>query len=186
MCREEYAKALDRAVFPGLQGGPHQHQTAAIAVTLGEALTPAFGEYAHQVVTNAKVLADALLQRDFTLVSGGTDNHLILLDMASKGLSGKEASTALIQSGIVTNANTIPFDPRKPFDPSGVRIGTPAVTSRGLRPEHMDTIAQWLDEVVSAARRSETSVYARVRSEVRDLMAQHPAPGCKSAPVMSS
>jgi len=180
MCREQYAKALDRAVFPGLQGGPHQHQTAAIAVTLGEALTPAFSEYAHQVVANAKVLADALLQRGFTLVSGGTDNHLILLDMTSKGLSGKQASTALIQAGIVTNANAIPFDPRKPFDPSGVRIGTPAATSRGLQPEHMEEIARWLDDVVDAVHRDDSGVYARVKSEVHDLMAQYPAPGCKS------
>ncbi len=133
MCREEHAKAIDRAVFPGLQGGPHQHQTAAIAVALGEAMTPSFGEYAHQVVANAKALAQALTERGFTLVSGGTDNHLILIDMTSKGLTGKETSTALARAGIVTNANAIPFDPRKPFDPSGVRIGTPAATTRGLR-----------------------------------------------------
>ena len=181
MCRERYAKDIDRAVFPGLQGGPHQHQTAAIAATLGEALTPAFRDYAQQVVANAKVLADALLQRGFTLVSGGTDNHLILLDMTSKGLSGKEASTALIQAGIVTNANAIPFDPRKPFDPSGVRIGTPAATTRGLQPDHMEQVAQWLEEVVEAARRGDSEVYARVRSEVEDLMAEYPAPGCRSS-----
>jgi glycine hydroxymethyltransferase len=181
MCREQHAKALDRAVFPGLQGGPHQHQTAAIAVALGEALTPAFGEYAHRIVANAKALAVALSQRGFTLVSGGTDNHLILLDMTSKGLTGKEASTALAQSGIVTNANAIPFDPRKPFDPSGVRIGTPAVTSRGLLTEHMDEIARWLDEVVEAARGGESDTFARVKAEVNDLMEQYPAPGCRSS-----
>jgi glycine hydroxymethyltransferase len=182
MSRERYAKDLDRAVFPGLQGGPHQHQTAAIAATLGEALTPAFREYAQQVVTNAKVLADELLQRGFTLVSGGTDNHLILLDMTSKGLSGKQASTALIHAGIVTNANSIPYDARKPFDPSGVRIGTPAATTRGLQAEHMGEIARWLDEVVDAARQGgDSSVYARVKSEVHELMAEYPAPGCKSS-----
>lgn len=181
MCREQHARDIDRAVFPGLQGGPHQHQTAAIAVTLGEALTPAFDEYAHQVVANAKALAEGLTQRGFTLVSGGTDNHLILIDMTSKRLSGKEASTALIQSGIVTNANAIPFDPRKPFDPSGVRIGTPAATTRGLQTEHMDRIASWLDEVVEAAHRGDTEVYARVRSEVEDLLAAYPAPGCRSS-----
>jgi glycine hydroxymethyltransferase len=184
MCRERHAKALDRAVFPGLQGGPHQHQTAAIAVALGEALTPAFGEYAHQIVANAKALADALTERGFTLVSGGTDNHLILLDMTSKGLTGKEASSALAQAGIVTNANAIPFDPRKPFDPSGVRIGTPAVTSRGLGPEHMEEIARWLDEVVEAAREGESDVYDRVKAQVGELMARYPAPGCRtSAPA---
>jgi glycine hydroxymethyltransferase len=181
MCRERYAKDIDRAVFPGLQGGPHQHQTAAICATLGEALTPAFSDYAHQVVANTKVLAKALLERGFTLVSGGSDNHLILLDMTSKGLSGKEASTALIRSGIVTNANSIPFDPRKPFDPSGVRIGTPAATTRGLLVEHMEIVARWLDEVVEAARAGDESTYASVRSEVEDLMSDYPAPGCRSS-----
>lgn len=181
MCREQHAKALDRAVFPGLQGGPHQHQTAAIAVALGEALTPAFGEYAHQVVANAKALAAALGERGFTLVSGGTDNHLILLDMTSKGLTGKEASTALAQSGIVTNANAIPFDPRKPFDPSGVRIGTPAATSRGLAAEHMEEIARWFDEVVEAAREGDGDVFARVKAEVGELMERYPAPGCRTS-----
>jgi glycine hydroxymethyltransferase len=182
MCREQHAKALDRAVFPGLQGGPHQHQTAAIAVALGEASTPAFGEYAHQIVTNAKALAQALCERGFTLVSGGTDNHLILLDMTSKGLTGKETSSALAQAGIVTNANAIPFDPRKPFDPSGIRIGTPAATSRGLLAEHMDEIARWLDEVVQAARGGgDSEVFARVRAEVGELMERYPAPGCRSS-----
>ncbi|HLM86848.1 MAG TPA: serine hydroxymethyltransferase [Solirubrobacteraceae bacterium] len=186
MCRERFAKALDRAVFPGLQGGPHQHQTAAIAVALGEAATPAFSDYAHQIVANAKALADALSQRGFTLISGGTDNHLILIDMTSKGLSGKEASTAFVQAGIVTNANAIPFDPRKPFDPSGVRIGTPAATSRGLLPEHMTEIARWLDEVVDGASRGETELLDRIKSEVHELMARYPAPGCRSSVVASA
>jgi glycine hydroxymethyltransferase len=186
MCRERFARDLDKAVFPGLQGGPHQHQTAAIAASLGEAQTPSFSDYAHQIVANAKALADALLERDFTLISGGTDNHLILLDMTSKGLSGKEASTALAQAGIVTNANAIPFDPRKPFDPSGVRIGTPAATTRGLRPEHMGEIARWLDEVLEAARNGESDACARVGSEVHDLMDQYPAPGCRSTAAASA
>ena len=176
LCREEHAKAIDRAVFPGLQGGPHQHQTAAIAVSLGEALAPEFGDYAHAVVANAKVLADELIGRGFDLVSGGTDNHLILLDMTGKGLSGKEAATALSRAGIVTNANSIPFDPRKPFDPSGVRIGTPAATTRGLGQEHMSQIAEWMDDVVSAT--GDESVAERVRTEVHDLMKRYPAPGC--------
>jgi glycine hydroxymethyltransferase len=181
MCREQHAKALDKAVFPGLQGGPHQQQTAAVAAALGEAATPAFSDYAHSVVANAKVLAEALLQRGFTLISGGTDNHLILIDMTSKGLSGKEASKALSQAGIVTNANSIPFDPRKPFDPSGVRIGTPAATTRGLGAEHMGEIARWFEEVVSAARSGERELFARVKAEVHDLMEQYPAPGCTSS-----
>jgi len=179
LCREEHAKAIDRAVFPGLQGGPHQHQTAAIAATLGEALAPEFSDYAHAVVANAKVLADKLTERGFDLVSGGTDNHLILIDMTVKGLSGKEAATALSRAGIVTNANSIPFDPRKPFDPSGVRIGTPAATTRGLGQEHMNQIAEWMDEVVSAS--GEESVADRVRAEVHDLMKRYPAPGCWTA-----
>lgn len=181
MCRESFAKALDKAVFPGLQGGPHQHQTAAIAATLGEALRPDFHEYAHQIVANAKALASELLERDFTLVSGGTDNHLILLDMSSKSVSGKEASTALVKAGIVTNANSIPFDPRKPFDPSGVRIGTPALTTRGLQTHHMTEVARWIDEVVNASRTSDDAVYDRIRAEVQDLMGEYPAPGCKSS-----
>jgi glycine hydroxymethyltransferase len=179
LCREEHAKAIDRAVFPGLQGGPHQHQTAAIAATLGEALAPEFSDYAHAVVANAKALADELNGREFGLVSGGTDNHLILLDMTVKGLSGKEAATALARAGIVTNANSIPFDPRKPFDPSGVRIGTPAATTRGLGQEHMSQIAEWMDDIVSAP--GDESVADRVRAEVNDLMKRYPAPGCWTA-----
>ncbi|HXB63958.1 MAG TPA: serine hydroxymethyltransferase [Solirubrobacteraceae bacterium] len=181
MCREQHAKALDKAVFPGLQGGPHQQQTAAIAVALGEAATPAFGEYAHNVVANAKALAAALLERGFTLISGGTDNHLILIDVTSKGVSGKEASSALSEAGIVTNANAIPFDPRKPFDPSGVRIGTPAATTRGLGTEHMEEIARWMDEVVDAVRGGEREQLARVKGEVQELMERYPAPGCRSS-----
>ncbi len=181
MCREQHAKALDKAVFPGLQGGPHQQQTAAIAVALAEAATPAFSDYAHAIVANAKALAQELTQRGFTLISGGTDNHLILIDMASKGVSGKEASSALSQAGIVTNANAIPFDPRKPFDPSGVRIGTPAATTRGLGTEHMGEIARWFDEVVGAVRSGESDLLARVKAEVHELMEQYPAPGCASS-----
>jgi glycine hydroxymethyltransferase len=181
MCREQHAKALDKAVFPGLQGGPHEHQTAAIAAALGEAATPAFREYAHSVVANAKALAGALLERGFTLISGGTDNHLILIDLTAKGVSGKQVSAALSEAGIVTNANAIPFDPRKPFDPSGVRIGTPAATTRGLGAEHMEEIARWIEEVVDAVRAGEREQLARVRGEVRELMEQYPAPGCASS-----
>lgn len=178
LCREEYARAIDRAVFPGLQGGPHQHQTAAIAAALGEALAPDFSEYAHGVVANAKVLAAALIDRGFDLVSGGTDNHLILLDMTVKGLSGKEAASAWSRAGIVTNANSIPFDKRKPFDPSGVRIGSPAATTRGLDQGHMSQVAEWMDEVVSAP--DDDSIAEKVRGEVLDLMRQYPAPGCRA------
>lgn len=178
LCREEHAKALDRAVFPGLQGGPHQHQTAAIAATLGEALTPGFRDYAHAVVANAQALAEALLERGFDLVSGGTDNHLILLDMTGKGASGKEAATAFSRAGIVTNANAIPFDPRKPLDPSGVRIGSPAPTTRGLDQDHMVQVAEWMDEVISAP--DDDPTLDRVRAEVHELMGRYPAPGCRT------
>ena len=178
MCREEHAKAIDRAVFPGLQGGPHQHQTAAIAVALGEALAPEFSTYAHGTVANSKALAEALIDRGFDLVSGGTDNHLILLDVTTKGLSGKHAATALARAGIVTNANAIPFDPRKPFDPSGVRIGTPAVTTRGLQEDHMVQVAEWMNEVVASA--DDDTVADRVRAEVHELMGRFPAPGCRT------
>jgi glycine hydroxymethyltransferase len=186
MCREEFASKIDKAVFPGLQGGPHQHQTAAIAATLGEALEPSFSDYAHQIVHNSKALAKSLLARDFTLVSGGTDNHLILLDLGPKGLSGKEAATALVQAGIVTNANSIPFDPRKPMDPSGVRIGTPAATTRGLGTEHMDQIGTWIDEAVTAATAGESSTLDRVRQEVHALMSRYPAPGCQPVSLTAS
>lgn len=178
MCREEHAGAIDRAVFPGLQGGPHQHQTAAIAATLGEALATEFRDYAHAVVDNAKALATALIDRDFTLVSGGTDNHLILLDMTSKNLSGKEAASALSRAGIVSNANSIPFDSRKPFDPSGVRIGTPALTTRGLDRDRMTQVAEWMDAVISAP--DDDSLAEKVRTEVHDLMRRYPAPGCRT------
>jgi glycine hydroxymethyltransferase len=178
LCRKEHATAIDRAVFPGLQGGPHQHQTAAIAATLGEALAPDFRDYAHAVVDNAKALAAALIERDFDLVSGGTDNHLILLDMTPKGLSGKEAASALSRAGIVSNANSIPFDERKPLDPSGVRIGSPAMTTRGLDQDHMVQVADWMDEVVSAPENE--AVAERVRAEVQELMRRYPAPGCRT------
>ena len=178
MCREEHAKAIDRAVFPGLQGGPHQHQTAAIAAALGEALAPEFSTYAHDTVANSKALAEALIDRGFDLVSGGTDNHLILMDVTPKGLSGKQAATALARAGIVTNANSIPFDPRKPFDPSGVRIGTPAVTTRGLQEDHMAQVAEWMNEVVASA--DDDTVTDRVRAEVHELMGRFPAPGCRT------
>jgi glycine hydroxymethyltransferase len=177
MCDAEHAKALDKAVFPGLQGGPHNHTTAAIAVALKEAATPEFRAYAAQIVHNAKALAEGLAARGFDIVSGGTDNHLVLLDLTSKGIAGKPAAKALDRAGLETNYNTVPFDPRKPFDPSGVRIGTPAVTSRGMGPAEMDAIAAWFDEVVTAAARGDEDTIDRVRKEVLELTAAFPAPG---------
>jgi glycine hydroxymethyltransferase len=177
MSSEEHAKALDRAIFPGLQGGPHNHTTAAIAVALREASQPSFGEYAQAIVANAKALAEALVERGFDLVSGGTDNHLILADLTNKGIGGKPAAQALDRAGIVLNYNTVPFDPRTPFDPSGVRIGTPAVTSCGMGPDEMHAIAGWIDRVVTAAASGDGEVTSQVREEVRDLMASFPPPG---------
>ena len=153
MTKEEHAKAVDFAVFPGLQGGPHNHTTAAIAVALKEASQPEFKAYAHQIVANAKALAAGLIERGFDLVSGGTDNHLILIDLTNKGVFGKPAAKALDRAGIELNYNTVPNDPRKPFDPSGIRLGTPSVTTRGMKEAEMALIAAWIDQVVGSAGR---------------------------------
>jgi glycine hydroxymethyltransferase len=177
MSTAEHASALDKAVFPGLQGGPHNHTTAAIAVALHEAAQPEFRTYAQQVVTNAKALAGALVARGFDLVSGGTDNHLILMDLTSKGIAGKPAAKAMDRAGLETNYNTVPFDPRKPFDPSGIRLGTPAITTRGLREEHMPQIAAWIDEAVSAAIKDDEPAIDRIAAEVRELLAGFPMAG---------
>ena len=179
MSDAEHAKALDKAVFPGLQGGPHNHTTAAIAVALREAAAPSFRDYAHAVVANAKALADALLARGFDLVSGGTDNHLILVDLTNKGVGGKPAAKALDRAGIELNYNTVPFDPRKPFDPSGIRIGTPAVTTRGLGVAEMPKIAEWIDRAVTAADGGDDDAIERIAAEVRGLLADYPMPGWK-------
>ncbi len=177
MSTAEHASAVDKAVFPGLQGGPHNHTTAAIAVALKEAAQPEFSGYAHQVVANGKALADALTARGYDLVSGGTDNHLILLDLTPQGIAGKPAAKALDRAGIELNYNTVPFDPRKPFDPSGVRLGTPAITTRGLREEHMPQIAAWMDEAVTAAVKDDEPAIERIAGEVRDMLAAFPMAG---------
>ncbi len=183
LCNAAHASAIDKAVFPGLQGGPHNHNTAALAVALKEAATPEFRRYAHQIVKNAKALAEALLARGFTLVSGGTDNHLILIDLTHKGISGKRAAQALDRAGLETNYNSIPFDPRKPFDPSGLRIGTPAVTSRGMAEADMVQIADWMDRAITEAAKSEKDdtlknpVLDQISGEVRELTLNFRAPG---------
>ena len=177
MSTEEHAKALDKAVFPGLQGGPHNHTTAAIAVALKEASTPEFRDYAHAIVANAKALAAGLTSRGFDLVSGGTDNHLLLVDLENKQLPGKQAAKALDRAGIELNYNTVPFDPRKPFDPSGIRIGTAAVTSRGMTTDDMDTIAGWIDAVVEAERTGDAAGVDKVGAAVRELCGRYPTPG---------
>jgi glycine hydroxymethyltransferase len=177
MSREEHAAALNRAVFPGLQGGPHNHTTAAIAVALAEAATEDFAAYARQIVENAQALADALLERGFDLVSGGTDNHLILVDLSNKEIGGKPAAQALDRAGIELNYNTVPYDTRKPFDPSGIRLGTPSVTTRGMTTEHMAPIADWMDRAVDAAKREDSGAIEAIAVEVRDFTSAFPIPG---------
>ena len=181
MSTEEHAKALDKAVFPGLQGGPHNHTTAGIAVALHEAAQPAFRDYAHQVVANARALAAALTERGFDLVSGGTDNHLILIDLASKGIPGKPAAKALDRAGIELNFNAVPYDPRRPFDPSGIRLGTPALTTRGLTEEQMPQVAAWMDDTITAALKDDEAAISAIAGEVRDLLSGYPMPGFAAA-----
>jgi glycine hydroxymethyltransferase len=177
MSTAEHASAIDKAVFPGLQGGPHNHTTAGIAVALHEAAQPSFQEYAHQVVANAKALAAALVERGFDLISGGTDNHLILIDLTGKGIGGKPAAKALDRAGIELNYNTVPYDQRKPFDPSGIRLGTPALTTRGLGADQMPTVAAWIDDAIGAAIKEDEPALDRVAVEVADLLADYPMPG---------
>ncbi len=175
LCTAAHQKAIDRAVFPGLQGGPHNHTTAGIAVALREAATAEFKNYAQQIVANAKALAAALVERGFSLVTGGTDNHLILCDLTSKNVSGKIAAKALDAAGIELNYNSVPFDTRKPFDPSGIRLGTAAVTSRGMKEPEMKLIAAWMDQVVNAP--ADAGLHAKLAGEIRELCAKFPAPG---------
>jgi glycine hydroxymethyltransferase len=182
MSTAEHASQVDKAVFPGLQGGPHNHTTAAIAVALREAAQPEFKAYAQQVVANGKALAAALLERGYALVSGGTDNHLILIDLTPQGIAGKPAAKALDRAGIEVNYNTVPFDPRKPFDPSGIRIGTPAITTRGLGESHMAQVAAWMDEAITAAAKDDEAMIERIAGEVKDLLAGYPMPGWAPTP----
>ncbi|TDD75755.1 serine hydroxymethyltransferase [Actinomadura rubrisoli] len=182
MSTAEHAAAVDKAVFPGLQGGPHNHTTAAIAVSLREAALPGFAGYVRQIVANARALAAALLERGYDLISGGTDNHLILIDLTNKGVAGKPAAQALDRAGVELNHNAVPFDPRKPFDPSGLRLGTAAITTRGLTEERMPQIAAWIDEVVQAAASGDGTVEERVAGEIRELLASYPMPGWAPAP----
>jgi glycine hydroxymethyltransferase len=175
MCRAEYAEAIDKAVFPGIQGGPHNHTTAAIGVALKEASTPEFKAYAKKVVSNAKTLADELIAVGFNLVSGGTDNHLILVDLTNKKVIGKKGAKALDAAGIVSNYNTVPYDPRKPFSPSGIRLGTPAVTSRGMGDAEMRQIAKWIDDAISHV--DDEAALKRIAAEVAEMCRKFPAPG---------
>lgn len=172
--RENLPSLIDRAVIPGLQGGPHNHQTAAIAVALREALTPEFKIYGNQIAKNAKTLSKELISLGFNLVTGGTDNHLMVVDMNSKGLSGKETEKALGLAGITVNKNTVPFDPRSPFDPSGIRLGTPALTTRGMKENEMKQIAVWIDEAVK--NHSDEKFLKSLHQEITKFTKNFPLP----------
>ncbi len=177
MCKEQYAKAIDRAVFPGLQGGPHEHAIAGKAIAFAEALKPEFKEYALQVKKNAHHLAEEMKKRDFKLVSDGTDTHLILADLTNKGVPGKDAQVALDEVGITLNKNTVPNDPRSPFDPSGIRLGTPAVTTRGMKEPEMEKIADWIDRTLQNVENHEA--LALIKKEVEEMCLKFPVPGIK-------
>jgi len=174
-CKKEHATAIDKAVFPGLQGGPHNQTTAGIAVAAQEALQPEFKTYAKNVVENAKILSEALLAKGFKITTGGTDNHLMVVDVTPKNITGKIAAQALDRAGLVLNYNAIPFDPRKPFDPSGLRLGTPAVTTRGMGKDVMEKIASFIDRVVTAP--TDEANLKTIAAEVKEICSAYPAPG---------
>lgn len=177
MCKEKFAKDIDRAVFPGLQGGPHDNTTAAKAVAFGEALQPEFKTYAAQVVKNAKAMAEKLTEHGFDLVSGGTDNHLMLIDLTNKNIPGKVAQEALDNAGITLNKNTVPFDPRSPFDPSGIRLGTPALTTRDMKEPEMQKIAGFIAEALE--NHTDDKHLEKIKGEVKELCKGFPVPGIK-------
>jgi len=172
--RENLPTLIDRAIIPGLQGGPHNHQTAAIAVALREAAQPAFKDYGHQIVKNAQALAGHLMNKGYDLVTGGTDNHLLLVDLTNKGIKGADAEQALGLAGITVNKNTVPFDPRPPFDPSGIRMGTPALTTRGLKEAEMEQVARWIDGAMSA--HGNEAKLAAIHKEVLAFTEDYPLP----------
>ena len=172
VCREAYAKTLNSQIFPGIQGGPLEHVIAAKAVALGEALRPEFKEYQRRIVENAQALAEGLIRAGLRLVSGGTDNHLMLVDLRPKRLTGKIAEEALGKAGITVNKNMIPWDPEKPMTTSGIRVGTPALTTRGMGAAEMTRVAALIGRVLDAP--ADEPALARVRGEVRDLCAQFP------------
>jgi len=176
--KENLPTLIDRAIIPGLQGGPHNHQTAAIAVALREAATPEFKVYGQQIVKNAKRLAANLTSKGYELVTGGTDNHLLLIDLTNKKIKGADAEAALGKAGITVNKNTVPFDPRPPFDPSGIRLGTPALTTRGLKETEMDQVADWIDTAVSHA--GDEAKLAQIKAEIVIFTKAYPLPGAKS------
>ncbi|MDI6602690.1 MAG: serine hydroxymethyltransferase [Patescibacteria group bacterium] len=171
ICKKELEEKIFKKVFPGLQGGPHEHTICAIGVALKEAMSAQFKKYASQIIKNAKILAEELEKYGFNLISGGTDNHLLLVDLTNKNITGKEAQILLEKAGIVTNKNTIPYDPRPAFDPSGIRLGTPAVTTRGMKEKEMKKIAFWINEVISNPKS-----IPKIKQEVKKLCKKFPIP----------
>ena len=167
----ELPQKIDKAIFPGFQGGPHMHQIAGIAVCLKEASAPAFKKYSSQIVKNAKTLAEELKKYGFKIISGGTENHLILIDLRNKNIAGKEAADLLEEAGITINKNSIPFDPAPPFKPSGIRMGTPAITTRGMKEKEMKKIAGWINEVISNPKSAK-----KIRGEIKNLCKKFPLP----------
>jgi glycine/serine hydroxymethyltransferase len=174
LCHEKYAKEIDSQAFPGIQGGPLMHVIAAKAVCFREAMQPEFKEYQTQIVKNARALAEGMKRNGFRLVSGGTDNHLMLVDVGARGLTGKECQAALDEAGITINKNTIPFETRSPFQASGIRLGTPAVTTRGMGEPEMAAIADMISEVLLDIKNLDT--VSKVRHRVRELTASFPLP----------
>jgi glycine hydroxymethyltransferase len=174
LCREQYAKDVDRNVFPGIQGGPLMHIIAGKAICFGEALRPEFKQYGQRILHNAKALAETLMAGGLRLVSGGTDNHLMLCDVTTLGLAGRKAEETLDRCGITVNKNMIPYDPRKPLDPSGIRIGTPALSTRGMGPDEMRRIGGWILSVLKAP--DDEALLSRVRGEVSELCRSFPVP----------
>jgi glycine hydroxymethyltransferase len=174
MCKEKYQKEIDKAVFPGMQGGPHDHITAAKGVAFKEALKDEFKIYAKQVIKNAKTLANELKKSNYKIISGGTDNHLIVVDMSSKGIAGKEAETILERIGISVSRSTIPNDPNPPMNPSGIRLGTPAITTRGMKEEEIKRIAVWINSAIE--NRNNIEALDSIKEEVKKLCASFPIP----------
>jgi glycine hydroxymethyltransferase len=172
MCRAKYAKDINKTIFPGIQGGPSMHTIAAKAVSFKEALTPDFNKYQRQIVINAKTLANDLIEKGYDIVSGGTDNHLMLIDLTKLGITGKDAEAALGRAGIITNKNTIPFETRSPFITSGVRIGTPAITTRGMKEQQMHIIADYIDTVLKHS--SGDNKLEEIKQKIKQLCSQFP------------
>ena len=174
MCKEQFAKQVDRAVFPGMQGGPHDHITAAKAVAFGEALRPEFKIYAKQIIANAKLMAEEFMKLGYRVISGGTDNHLMVVDMTSKGMTGKEAEIILERCGISVSRSTIPNDPNPPMNPSGVRFGTPAITTRGMKQDEVKKIVGWINSGLE--QKDEAEMLESIKKEVKEMCLEFPIP----------